>query len=124
MSSHHSTKEKCCRLTHTATPRSDQPAPHVGQVRGKGLLYGIEVVEDKKTREPAGAERMGGIISGCKERGLIVGKNGDTTPGLGNVVTICPPLNLTDDDLDFLAGTLTEVFEGDTGERPVRPPVA
>jgi adenosylmethionine-8-amino-7-oxononanoate aminotransferase len=98
--------------------------PHVGQVRGKGLLFGIEVVEDKESREPATAERMGSIISGCKERGLIVGKNGDTTPGLDNVVTICPPLNLTDDDLAFMAGTLKEVFAGSGGERPVRPPIA
>ena len=98
--------------------------PHVGQVRGKGLLYGIEVVEDKETREPASAERMGDVISGCKERGLIVGKNGDTTPGFNNIVTICPPLNLTDDDLDFMARTLKEVFGGEGGERPVRPPVS
>lgn len=98
--------------------------PHVGQVRGKGLLYGIEVVEDKETKEPAGAGRMGSIISGCKERGLIVGKNGDTTPGMGNVVTICPPLNLTEDDLGFMVDTLKEVLNGNGGGRPVRPPVA
>ena len=98
--------------------------PHVGQVRGRGLLYGIEVVENRETRKPAGAERMGSIISGCKERGLIVGKNGDTTPGFNNVVTICPPLNLTDDDLSFMAETLGDVFGGDGGGRKVRPPIA
>ena len=99
--------------------------PNVGQVRGKGLLFGVELVEDKETRQPATAERMGAVVSGCKERGLIVGKNGDTTPGFNNVVTICPPLNLTDDDLDFLSGTLKEVLaESDPGGRSVRPPVA
>ena len=99
--------------------------PNVGQVRGKGLLYGVELVEDKETRQPATAERMGAVISGCKERGLIVGKNGDTTPGFNNVVTICPPLNLTDDDLDFVVSTMKEVLaESDPGGRPVRPPIA
>jgi len=99
--------------------------PHVGQVRGRGLLIGIEMVEDKETREPASAQRMGEVISGCKELGLIVGKNGDTTPGFNNVITLCPPLNITDDDLTFIVETLRTVFEGSAnGDRPVRPPIA
>ncbi|HEX5850535.1 MAG TPA: aspartate aminotransferase family protein [Rubrobacter sp.] len=99
--------------------------PHVGQVRGRGLLLGIEVVEDRETREPASAQRMGEVISGCKELGLIVGKNGDTTPGFNNVITLCPPLNITDDDLTFIVETLQTIFEGSAnGDRPVRPPIA
>jgi taurine-pyruvate aminotransferase len=99
--------------------------PHVGQVRGKGLLLGIELVEDKESRQPATAERMGEVISGCKERGLIVGKNGDTTPGFNNVLTLSPPLNISDEDLEFIVRTLKNVFEGSAeGSRPVRPPVA
>ena len=99
--------------------------PHVGQVRGKGLLLGIELVEDRESRQPATAERMGEVISACKERGLIVGKNGDTTPGFNNVLTLSPPLNISDEDLEFIVGTLKEVFEGAAeGEKPVRPPVA
>jgi len=98
---------------------------HVGQIRGKGLLLGIELVEDRKTRQPASAKRMGEVISGCKERGLIVGKNGDTTPGFNNVITLCPPLNITDEDLEFIVGTLKGVLQGsDRGNRPVRPPIA
>jgi len=99
--------------------------PHVGQIRGKGLLVGIELVEDRESRQPASAQRMGEVISGCKELGLIVGKNGDTTPGFNNVITLCPPLNITDDDLTFIVETLKEVFEGSaSGDRAVRPPVA
>jgi taurine-pyruvate aminotransferase len=98
---------------------------HVGQIRGQGLLVGIEMVEDRETRQPASAQRMGEIISGCKELGLIVGKNGDTTPGFNNVITLCPPLNITDDDLEFIVRTLHQVFEGSAdGNRPVRTPVA
>jgi taurine-pyruvate aminotransferase len=99
--------------------------PHVGQIRSKGLLLGIELVEDRETRQPASAQRMGEVIAGCKELGLIVGKNGDTTPGFNNVITLCPPLNITDDDLQFIVETLKEVFEGSAdGDRPVRTPVA
>ncbi len=99
--------------------------PHVGQVRGKGLLCGIELVEDRESRQPASAARVAEVVSGCKERGLIVGKNGDTTPGFNNVITLSPPLNITDEDLEFIVETIKEVFEGNAeGERPVRPPVA
>jgi taurine-pyruvate aminotransferase len=98
---------------------------HVGQIRGKGLLLGIELVEDRESRQPASAQRMGEVISGCKELGLIVGKNGDTTPGFNNVISLCPPLNITDDDLTFIVETLKEVFGGSaSGGRAVRPPVA
>ena len=99
--------------------------PHVGQIRGKGLLVGIELVEDRESRQPASAQRMGDVISGCKELGLIVGKNGDTTPGFNNVITLCPPLNITDDDLTFIVETLKAVFGGSaSGDRTVRPPMA
>jgi adenosylmethionine-8-amino-7-oxononanoate aminotransferase len=86
--------------------------PKVGDVRGRGLLIGIEMVEDKESRHPADAKTMGAVLSGCKQRGLIVGKNGDTTPGFNNVLTLCPPLNLTDEDLEFISSTLKEVIGG------------
>ena len=82
--------------------------PNVGQIRNKGLLFGLELVEDKESRTPATAEKVGAVIAGCKERGLIVGKNGDTVAGFNNVVTLAPPLIVTDDDLEFISGTLKE----------------
>ena len=98
---------------------------YVGEVRGKGLLIGIEMVEDKESRQPASADKVAAVISNCKARGLIVGKNGDTIPGFNNVLTLCPPLNLTDEDLEFVVETLKEAFEESAkGKREVRPPVA
>jgi len=82
--------------------------PNVGEIRSKGLLFGIELVEDKETRQPASAEKVAKVIGGCKERGLIVGKNGDTVAGFNNVVTLSPPLVVTDDDLGFIARVLHE----------------
>jgi adenosylmethionine-8-amino-7-oxononanoate aminotransferase len=82
--------------------------PSVGEIRHKGLLFGIELVEDKESRVPASNDKVAKVISGCKERGLIVGKNGDTVAGFNNVITLAPPLVVSDDDLAFISNTLKE----------------
>jgi len=82
--------------------------PNVGEIRHKGLLFGIELVEDKQSRAPAAADKVTKVISGCKERGLIVGKNGDTVAGFNNVITLAPPLVVGDDDLAFISAKLKE----------------
>lgn len=80
--------------------------PHVGNIRGKGLLIGIELVVNKMTKEPLPLNKMNQIIGQCKEAGLIVGKNGDTVAGYNNVIALSPPLTITDDDVEFIAKTL------------------
>jgi taurine-pyruvate aminotransferase len=82
--------------------------PNVGDVRNRGLLFGIELVEDKNSKEPASPDKIGAVVSGCQERGLIVGKNGDTVAGFNNIVTLAPPLNVTDHDTEFIAEKLAE----------------
>ena len=82
--------------------------PNVGEIRHRGLLFGIELVEDRESRTPAGADKVASVIAGCKERGLIVGKNGDTVAGFNNILTLAPPLIVSDDDLEFISGALKE----------------
>jgi taurine-pyruvate aminotransferase len=82
--------------------------PNVGDIRGKGLLVGIELVEDKQTKEPAISEKMNKVISVCKEKGLIIGKNGDTVAGYNNILQLAPPLSITDDDFRFIVKVLKE----------------
>ncbi|GAB6254604.1 aspartate aminotransferase family protein [Peribacillus sp. N1] len=82
--------------------------PNVGDVRGKGLLLGVELVENKETKEPAGVGKMNKVIQLCKEKGLLVGKNGDTVAGYNNVLQLSPPLSITEDDFTFIVKTLTE----------------
>jgi taurine-pyruvate aminotransferase len=84
--------------------------PNVGDVRNKGLLFGIELVEDKETKEPASTERVAAAISSCKERGLVIANNADTVAGLNNVLTLAPPLSITDGDLEFIARVLKETI--------------
>ncbi|WP_085993259.1 aspartate aminotransferase family protein [Oceanobacillus senegalensis] len=84
---------------------------YVGDLRGLGLIVGIEMVEDKETKVPASKERVGKIIADCKDNGLIVGKNGDTVAGYTNIITLSPPLSSTDDDIDFMIAVLRKVFK-------------
>jgi adenosylmethionine-8-amino-7-oxononanoate aminotransferase len=85
--------------------------PNVGDIRGKGLLAGIELVEDKESKEPVATHTMDKVVSACKERGLILRYNRDTTPGVNNVLVMAPPLSITDEDLAFMVETLKESFE-------------
>src|SRR5699024_2864653 len=84
--------------------------PNVGDVRGKGFLFGIELVEDKVTKEPAHREKHDKIIGICKKEGLIIGKNGDTVAGFNNILQLSPPLSMTDDDLKFIVNTVKKAF--------------
>jgi len=68
----------------------------VGDVRGKGLMLGVELVRDRGTREPAPQETLD-VMESAKEHGLLVGKGGIA----GNVLRIKPPMCITSADVDF-----------------------
>lgn len=79
--------------------------PTIGEVRGMGLMQGIELVKDRKTKEPA-PETAAAVLEAAKDRGLIVGKGGL----LGNVLRISPALNVTGEDADRAADLLDQAF--------------
>lgn len=87
-----------------------QDHPYVGDVRGKGLLIGIELVKDKGTKEPIDVRLVNQVMAICKDNGIIIGKNGATVAGYNNVLTLAPPLNIEEKDLNFLVKTLTEAL--------------
>ncbi|MGK4042774.1 aspartate aminotransferase family protein [Heyndrickxia oleronia] len=82
--------------------------PLVGDIRGKGLLVGVELVKDKSSKEPLEVELVNKVIAGCKQKGVIIGKNGATVAGFNNVLTLAPPLNIKLEDLELIIDTLTE----------------
>jgi adenosylmethionine-8-amino-7-oxononanoate aminotransferase len=84
--------------------------PNVGDIRGKGLLLGIELVIDKQTKEPASVDLVNRVITLCKEKGLLVGKNGDTVAGYNNILQLSPPLSITEDDFKFIIKCMKESF--------------
>jgi 2,2-dialkylglycine decarboxylase (pyruvate) len=69
----------------------------IGDVRGRGLLQGIELVTDRATKEPA--DRLGrAVTDACLEHGLHM--NIVQLPGMGGVFRIAPPLTVSETELD------------------------
>ncbi len=79
--------------------------PGVGDVRGRGLLLGVELVESAETRVPDAA-RTKAVCAAMRERGVIVGYSGRA----GNVVKLSPPLVVDDADWDRVIDDLVEVI--------------
>jgi len=73
----------------------------IGEVRGLGLMLGVELVKDRKTKEPA-KEEAARVWESCKDMGLLLGKGGLW----GNTLRIKPPMCLTRADADFLLEVL------------------
>jgi alanine-glyoxylate transaminase/(R)-3-amino-2-methylpropionate-pyruvate transaminase len=79
----------------------------IGDVRGRGLMLGVELVRDRNTKEPA-KEECAQVFEAAKDMGLLIGKGGLN----GNVLRIKPPMCLTEADIDFLLEVLDEAFAG------------
>lgn len=87
-----------------------QDHPYVGDVRGKGLLIGIELVKDQSSKVPLEIEKVNQVINKCKESGVIIGKNGYTVAGYNNVLTLAPPLIINDEEVTLLIQTLKKAL--------------
>ena len=77
----------------------------IGDVRGKGLLLGIELVKDRTTKEPATAE-CAQVLESCREMGLLLGKGGL----YGQTIRFSPPMCLNENDAEFLLDVLDRAF--------------
>ena len=77
----------------------------IGDVRGKGLMLAIEMVKDKKTKEPD-RETTAAIFEKCRDFGLILSKSGPTQ----SVLRMVPPMCLNLDDVERVADSLDRAF--------------
>lgn len=84
--------------------------PLMGEVRGKGLMQGVEMVTDRASKEPA-PQAVNQLFEETRARGLLIGKGGL----YGNVVRISPPLTATkehvDEAMSILDAAMAEVHE-------------
>jgi 4-aminobutyrate aminotransferase-like enzyme len=82
--------------------------PYLGDVRGQGLVMGLEFVKDKTTKEPA-PELIRPLIVDCANHGLLIGSVGV----YGNVIRVAPPLVMSraeaDESLAIMAGVLSRL---------------
>jgi 4-aminobutyrate aminotransferase-like enzyme len=77
----------------------------IGEVRGRGLMIGIELVRDRQTKEPA-KEQAKAFRAALRERGVLVGVGGT----LGNVLRVQPPLSITADECAQAAAAIEDVL--------------
>ena len=77
----------------------------IGDVRGKGLMLGIELVKDRQSKEPA-KEECAQILEACREMGLLLGKGGLW----GQTIRFSPPMCVNEQDADFLLEVLGRAF--------------
>jgi len=78
----------------------------IGEIRGKGLLIGVELVKDQKKKTPA-AEETAKIRDMCREKGVLLGHGGVK----GNVLRIQPPLVIDGQQMNKVVQALDESFK-------------
>ncbi|KAJ8911427.1 hypothetical protein NQ315_005960 [Exocentrus adspersus] len=81
--------------------------PVIGDVRGKGLMVGVELVSDPESRKPLDAHTFMRFWEYCRDQRLIVGKGGLH----GNVLRIKPPMCITKEDADFTVDVLEKAAQ-------------
>jgi adenosylmethionine-8-amino-7-oxononanoate aminotransferase len=85
--------------------------PHVGDVRGRGLMIGVELVRDRETREPfpraaAATER---VVAAARDRGLLVYSSTGCANGVdGDLIMFGPPFVITEEELAEVAALTAE----------------
>jgi len=86
---------------------------YIGHIDGKGLLAGIELVEDKKTKKPFDRKKMIAekIVAKALENGLNLWPNIGHIDGVnGDLILLAPPFTITDSEMDVLFDRLQQTF--------------
>ena len=78
----------------------------IGDVRGKGLFAGFELVKDRATREPADESVAAAVVGHCMKNGVIIGRTARSFRELNNTVCLAPALISTKGDMDELLRAL------------------
>ena len=89
--------------------------PNVGDVRGKGLLAGIEFVTDKASKTPLPEEKVIAICGEMAAKGVLVGRTNRSFPGQNNIINFAPAYVVTKADIDIIMKTLREALSSVLG---------
>lgn len=78
----------------------------IGDVRGKGLFCGAELVSDRATKQPADEKLAQAVVADCMAQGVIIGVTNRSVPGFNNTLCLSPALIATPDDIDQITSAI------------------
>ncbi|MEG2139485.1 MAG: aminotransferase [Bilophila sp.] len=84
--------------------------PSIGDVRGKGLFAGIEIVKDRATKEPVAEAFANQVVGEAKKAGVLIGKTSRSFRQFNNTLTLCPALIATKADIDEIVAGIDKAF--------------
>ncbi|MDR2352233.1 MAG: aminotransferase class III-fold pyridoxal phosphate-dependent enzyme [Deltaproteobacteria bacterium] len=90
--------------------RQNLSHPHVGDVRGLGLLAGVELVESQESRKPLVEAKVTQIVSRMVELGVLVGRTNRSIPGRNNIINFAPAYIVTQEDLEIMLKTFAQAL--------------
>lgn len=96
--------------------------PYVGEIRGRGLLVGLELVADRTTREPfpRTARITEAVVRGARDRGLLVYSGTGNANGMdGDTILLGPPFIITDAEIERVVEDLAAAIESAAVADPV-----
>ena len=86
----------------------------IGDVRGKGLFIGAELVADRQSKEPAAEKMVQAVVADCMQQSVVIGATNRSLPGFNNTLCFSPALIATKDDInqitDAVDQALTRIF--------------
>lgn len=83
----------------------------IGDVRGKGLFCGAELVKDRTSKEPVEEKLVQAVVADCGANGVVIGATNRSLPGFNNTLCLSPALIATTDDID----RITDAIDGALG---------
>lgn len=83
----------------------------IGDVRGKGLFCGAELVSNRKSREPVDEKLVQAVVGDCLEQGVIIGATNRSLPGFNNTICLSPALIATESDIDRITESIDAALE-------------
>ena len=85
--------------------------PSVGDVRGKGLFCGVELVTDKKGKQPPSEAQVGAVVDAVKAEGVLLGRTNSSLPGLNTTLYYAPALVITKNEADRMVDATQKGIE-------------
>ena len=78
----------------------------IGDVRGKGLFCGAELVSDRDTRQPLDEGLAAAVVADCLKQGVMIGRTNRSLPQFNNTLCLSPALICTRDDIDEIVAAI------------------